>query len=146
MVIQAEVRVRDVGAVPASPAARPMRDPVDGRVVRVALAPRQVGVDVRAVGPAGAPRLGSQVSRVSPHHKKLVGRVMRVLVRADLLAAVALRVVRVAGPRRARVVLAALVSRVVKGVPDLRKMQDHLDQGRKEMTGNPKGLPRTSLA
>ena len=142
MVIQAEVRVRDVGAVPASPAARPMRDPVDGRVVRAVLVPRQVGADVQVV----APRLGSQVSRVSLRHKKLVGRVMRVLVRADLLAAVALQVVRVAGPRRARVVLAALVSRAVKGVPDLRKMQDHLDQGRKEMTGNPKGLPRTSLA
>ena len=68
MVIQAEVRVRDVEAAPASRAARPMRDPVDGRVVRAVLAPRQVGADVRAVGPAGAPRLGSQVSRVSPQH------------------------------------------------------------------------------
>ena len=68
MAIQAEDRVRDVEAVPANRAARPMRDPVDDRVVRVVLAPRQVGADVRAVGPAGAPRLGSQVPRVSPPH------------------------------------------------------------------------------
>ena len=68
MAIQAEDRVRDVEAVPASRAARPMRDPVGGRVVRAVLALRQVGADVRVVAPAGAPRRGSQVSRVSPHH------------------------------------------------------------------------------
>jgi hypothetical protein len=68
MAIQAEDRVRDVEAVPASRAARPMRDSAAGRAVRAVLAPRQVGADVRAVGPAGAPRLGSPVSRVSPQH------------------------------------------------------------------------------
>jgi hypothetical protein len=72
MAIQAEDRVRDVEAVPASRAARPMRDPVDGRVdgrvVRAVLELRQVGAAVQAVGPAGAPRLGSQVPRVSPQH------------------------------------------------------------------------------
>ena len=68
MAIQAEDRVRDVEAVPVSRAARPMRDPVDGRVVRAVLELRQVGADVRAVGPVGASRLGSQVPRVSPQH------------------------------------------------------------------------------
>jgi hypothetical protein len=71
MVIRAADRVRDVEAVPASREALLMRDPVDGRVVRVVrvvLAPSQVGADVRAVGPAGALRLGSQVSRVKPQH------------------------------------------------------------------------------
>ena len=64
MVIRAADRVRDVEAVPASREALLMRDPVDGRVVRAVLVPRQVGADVQVV----APRLGSQVSRVSPHH------------------------------------------------------------------------------
>ena len=71
---------------------------------------------------------------------------MRALVRVDLLAVVLLQVARVADPRRARVVPALPVSRVGKGVPDLRKMQGLLDRARREMTGNPKGLPRTSLA
>jgi hypothetical protein len=68
MVIRAADRVRDVEAVPASREALLMRDPVDGRVVRVVLAPSQVGADVRAAGPAGALRLGSQESRVKPQH------------------------------------------------------------------------------
>ena len=68
MVIRVAGRARDVEAVPASREALLMRDPVAGRVVRVVLAQSQVGADVRAVGPAGVPRLGSQVSRVSPHH------------------------------------------------------------------------------
>jgi hypothetical protein len=68
MVIQAAGRVRDVEAVLASREAHLMRDPVAGRVVRVVLAPRQVGADVRAVDPVGAPRLGSQLSRVNLRH------------------------------------------------------------------------------
>ena len=71
---------------------------------------------------------------------------MRARVRVDLRAAVVLQVARVADPRRARVVPAVPVSRVGKGAPDLRKMQGALDRDRKEMTGNPKGLRRTSLA
>ena len=64
----------------------------------------------------------------------------------DLLAVVLVQVARVADPRRAQVVPALPVSRVGKGAPDLRKMQELLDRGRREMTGNPKALPRTSLA
>jgi len=71
---------------------------------------------------------------------------MRALVRVDLRAAVPLQVARVADPRRARVVPAVPVSRVGKGALGLRKIQDHLDRGRRGMIGNPKGLPRTSLA
>ena len=71
---------------------------------------------------------------------------MRALVRGDRLVAVVLRVARVADLRRTRVVLAVPVSRVGKGAPDLRKIQEHLDRGPREMTGNLKGLQRTSLA
>ena len=63
-----------------------------------------------------------------------------------LLGAVVLQVAQVADHRRRRVVRAAQVNRAGKGAPDLRKMQGRLDRGRREMTGNPKGLPRTSLA
>ena len=64
----------------------------------------------------------------------------------DLLAVMRLQVARVADPQRARAVPALPVSRVGKGAPDLRKMQEPLDRGRRETTGNPKGLLRTSLA
>lgn len=68
MAIQAEGRVPDVAAAPASLVAHPMRDPVVGRAVRVVQALSPVDADVLAVAPAGAPRLGSQVSRVKLHH------------------------------------------------------------------------------
>ena len=71
---------------------------------------------------------------------------MRALVRVALPAAVVVQAARVADLRRMRVVRAVPVSRVGKGAPDLRKMQGALDRDRKEMTGNPKGLRRTSLA
>ena len=71
---------------------------------------------------------------------------MRALVRVDLPAAVVVQAARVADLQRVRVVRVVPVSRVGKGAPDLRKMQEALDRGRKEMTGNPKGLRRTSLA
>ena len=68
MVIRVAGRVRDVEAVPASREALLMRDPVAGRMARVVLAQSQVGADVRAVDPVGAPRLGSQLSRVNLRH------------------------------------------------------------------------------
>ena len=67
-VIRAEGKAQAAEDAPANREAHLTRDPVAGRVVRVVLAPRQVGADVRAVDPVGAPRLDSQVSRVNLRH------------------------------------------------------------------------------
>ena len=67
------------------------------------------------------------------------------LVRVVPLGVVALQAVRGADLRKARVVRVVPASRVAKDAPELRKIQENLVQGQRGMTGNPKGLQRTSL-
>jgi len=70
---------------------------------------------------------------------------VKALVRVDPLGAVALQAEGGADLRKARVVRVVPASRAVKDAPELRKIQESLVQGRRGMTGNPKGLQRTSL-
>ena len=66
-VIRAEGKAQDAEDAPANREAHLTRDPVAGRVVRVALALSQVDADVLAVGPVGGLLLARQVSPVNLH-------------------------------------------------------------------------------
>ena len=70
---------------------------------------------------------------------------MKALVRVVPLGVVALQAVRGADLRKARVVRVVPASRVAKDAPELRNMQENLVRGQRGLTGNPKGLQRTSL-